>query len=210
MATAKKTAKKAPAKKVAAKTPDRPARRPEVKNSYGEYDAYYLNQSNKRKMPKRSRVSVSQTPRKHSTLAGITESVQAFAKKHGVAASQVRLSVNRWDQGITASAARDETDEEFGRRVKEVERFNKALDAYRADRSAQHAWDAQRERELNEERKQREADLKARAEAAAYKDLAKQVRDKISQDAALMARLANEALSDEKFVATLRSRFTIQ
>jgi len=206
VATAKKTVKKAPAKKVAAKAPARP----EVKRSYGEYDAYYLNQSAKRKTPKRSRVSVSQTLRKHSSLAGITESVQAFAKKHGVAASQVRLSVNRWDQGITASATRDETDEEFSRRIKEVERFNKALDAYRADRSAQHAWDAQRDRELNEESKRREAESRKRAEAAAHKDLAKQVRDRLSQDAALMAKLANEALSDEKFIASLRARFTIQ
>jgi hypothetical protein len=100
-------------------------------------------------------------------------------------------------------AKRPETDAEYAKRVKDVERFNAGLKKYREDVAAVKAWE--------ETADQRNAEQRAKKEAAvteAAKDqLIREVKMKLQSDATFLAALADEALSDEKFVKQLKAVF---
>lgn len=122
-------------------------KRPVVKQYYGGMSAYSIeNKSyNATKMPTPTK-KLKEWKSKALGSKKVSEfdaQVKAFADEYGVSVDDIKLysSQYRYSAVIYLQALVEESDEKFNKRVAAVAKHNKAIDAYRADKKAQDAWD---------------------------------------------------------------------
>lgn len=173
---------------------------PTIKDYYGDFYHRQLENARPAKAPKRVQVDVEKTLRLSGaglTLERIQTAVEAFATAQGVSASDVRIAES-WD-GVMLCVRRLQTDAEYDKVLKFVERKNKAIEDYRRDVKAV------RDFERAEQRKSAQED--ARIEALAQQELVREAKDRLRTDAKVMGTILETALADEDFVKSLRKTF---
>lgn len=196
------TAKKAPAKKAAAKK----AEPPKLKKYYDTVSASQMVYVRKDRVPTKKDKWTESAFLKGTNLAALTSSVQAFAKKHGVAPEEVKIRQG-WN-GREMYVVVDESDAYFEKRVMRIKKRNDAIDAYRADLKRIEDYNKAQEAERAKARKVSLDAERAAAEAEVRKGLRKEIEAKMRNDAKLLAAITDEVLSDEKFIAGLRRLIT--
>lgn len=180
------------------------AAKPTMKDSYFGVNTYYLEGASKKKVPT-TKLTIQvdkEIGMNGKTLATLTTSIEAFAKANGVGADTVKF-ISSW-RDLYMMCRRPETDAEFGARVKEAEDFNKAVDAFRADRQKVRDWQAAEQKQRDEKAEA----LREAMTARASKQLVDEIKAELRSNAKFMGVLADEVLSDEKFVRGLKAVFT--
>lgn len=178
--------------------------KPTIKESYFGVDKYYLDGASKKKVPT-TKLTIrvgKEIGINGKTLATLTTAVEAFAKANGVGADGVKFTPSWRDHYMMCR--RPETDAEFGARVKEAEDFNKAVDAFRADRQKVRDWQTAEQKARDE----KDANLRETLRERASNQLMNEIKAELRSNAKFMGLLADEVLSDEKFVRGLKAVFT--
>lgn len=127
--------------------------------------------------------------------------IENFAAKHGVDVSDVKIFL---DYTPCIRTRRPESDEDFNRRVKYAEDFNRQRDRWLADKAAVAAW----EKEQNADLREREREARAAARATAHAELVAEEKESIRANARAMRKITDEVLDDENFINSLKKLFT--
>lgn len=135
------TAKKATVAKTVAKPP-----RPTIKYRYGgmlatSIDARYWGHT-KKTVPTKRLKELKIKALKSRKVSDLQAQLEAFANENGVPVDSITLSGRySYSTVVQMECIVDESDEQFAKRVAAVQRHNKHISDYWADKKAQKAWD---------------------------------------------------------------------
>lgn len=121
--------------------------RPTIKYRYGGMDASSIEAGHynckKKAVPTKKNKEWRSKALGSKKVSEFDAQVKAFADEYGVSVDDIKLysSQYRYRAVIYLQALVEESDEAFNKRVAAVIKHNKAIDAYRADKKAQDAWD---------------------------------------------------------------------